>query len=585
MFTLHAHSFYSLLQGTIPIDDLVSFAKQSGSRYVALTDTNAMYGLIQFSKAARELNIKPILGALIDDPADKNINAVFLAKNIEGYSLLCKIITSRKLKEDFSLADVFNRNLSDVFILTSSIVVLRKIKFNNALRNNLFIELIITDKQKKKTRALYEFAKENKIQIVASHPAYFLRPKDFMLHKIVSSIRLNTNIDNIAADDLVDEEYYLKTPDELKKDWKALPEAFWNAEKIAQSCNVDLELGKLKFPSYPLPPEETAFSFLWKISFRGLEERYKTITDQAVKRLQYELEVIDEMGFSDYFLIVYDIIKESQRRGMMHIGRGSAANSLVSYCLKFTEVDPLKYNLYFERFLNRGRTSPPDVDLDFSWKERDEIIRYVFDKYGYDKVAMISTTVTFRARSAFREVAKAFGVSESEISKFSKFIPWTSAKNLPNISEKFPETKSLNFTLEPWKSIISIASRIASFPRHLSIHPSGIVLAPRTMTDYVALEYAKNKGLGLIITQPDMYPIEDMGLIKIDILSQRSLGVIKDVMKQINNNFDTLLEGNKQILPGNNIFQLNQNKNQINKKIESEISRVSVPPLSGKVKK
>ncbi len=539
MFTLHAHSNYSLLQGTIPVDELVTFAKKSGSRYVALTDTNSMAGLIQFAKAAGEQNIKPVLGAFIDDPQNKKLNAVFIAKNNKGYSLICKIITSRKLKNDFSLLDIFSRQLNDVFVLTSSIELLKHLKAIHSSYKNLFVELIITEKQKKKTRELYDYAVNNNLRIVASHPAYFIKAEDFLIHKVVSAIRLNTTLDNLPPEELVDEEFFLKTPDKLNKDWRALPEAVRNAENIARSCNVDLELGRLKFPSYPLPGDESAFSFLWKISFRGLEERYQPITEQAVKRLQYELEVIDELGYSDYFLIVWDIVNEAKKRGMMHIGRGSAANSLVSYCLKFTEVDPLKYNLYFERFLNRGRTSPPDVDLDFSWKERDEIIRYVFEKYGYDKVAMISTAVTFRARSAFRETAKVFGISEGEISKYSKFIPWTSAKNLIDISEKFPETKSLNFKSEPWKSIVEIASRLSSYPRHLSIHPSGIIITKTPITDYVALEYAKNKGLGLIITQPDMYPIEDIGLVKIDLLSQRSLGVIKDVMNGINNNFDS----------------------------------------------
>ncbi|MDZ7767190.1 MAG: hypothetical protein U5K00_22720 [Melioribacteraceae bacterium] len=338
--------------------------------------------------------------------------------------------------------------------------------------------------------------------------------------------------------ELVDEEFYLKTSGELQHDWQALPEAISNAEKIADQCNVNLEFGKHKFPVYSLSAGETSFSYLWKIAFRGLENRYKPITEQAVKRLQNELEVIDEMGFSDYFLIVWDIIREAKNRGMLHVGRGSAANSLVSYCLGFTEVDPLKHNFYFERFLNRGRATPPDVDLDFSWKERDEIIKYVFDKYGYDHVAMISTTVTFRARSAFREVAKAFGIPQSEISTYSKFIPWTSAKNLSNLSEKFPEARSINFENEPWKSIINIAERLSRYPRHLSIHPSGIVITQEPITNYLAVEYAKNKGLGLIVTQPDMYPIEDYGLIKIDLLSQRSLGVFKDVMNKINRDFE-----------------------------------------------
>lgn len=538
MITLHAHSNYSLLQGTIPIEELIAFARKDGNRYVALTDTNGMYGLIQFAKLAQEENIKPILGALIDDPQDENLSAIFLAKNNIGYSHLCKLITTRKLKEDFHLTDLFKDPTDNLFIITSSLELLKKIKFTQVIRSNLFVELIITEKQKGRTRELYDFAKTNKLQIVAAHPAYFLKRENFLLHKTVTAIRLNTTIENLDEKELVDQEFCLKTNDELKQDWRALPEALWNAERIAQNCNVDLEFGKHKFPVFPLPSTETAFSFLWKISFHGLEKRFQPITEQAVKRLQYELEVIDEMGFCDYFLIVWDLIREAKNRGMMHIGRGSAANSLVSYCLGFTEVDPLKHNFYFERFLNRGRLSPPDVDLDFSWKERDEIIKYVFDKYGYNHVAMISTMVTFRARSAFREVAKAFGISQSEISTYSKFIPWTSAKNLDKLSEKFPEAKSLNFESEPWKTIVKIASQLSRFPRHLSIHPSGIVITQEPITNYLALEFAKNKGLGLIVTQPDMYPIEDYGLIKIDLLSQRSLGVFKDAMNKINRDFN-----------------------------------------------
>jgi len=534
MFTLHAHSNYSLLEGTIPVEELVTFAKRSGSSYVALTDTNAMYGLIQFAKICGEHNIKPVLGAYIDDPKEKDLYAIFLAKNNEGYSRLCRLITTRKLKENFSLPELFNEPVDDLFVITSSLELLGRIRIDLHLRQNIFVELISTAKAKIKTRGLYEFAKQNKLQVVASHPAYFSAPDDFLLHKVVTAIRLNTTLQNLTEDSLVDEEFHLKTPEEFAKKWKSLPEAIWNADRIAQSCSVDLKFGQYKFPVFSLPREESAFSFLWKITFEGLSNRYQPITEAAIKRLQYELEVIDELGFSDYFLIVWDLVREAKNRGMLHIGRGSAANSLVSFCLGFTEVDPLEQNLYFERFLNRGRTSPPDVDLDFSWKERDEIIKYVFERYGYDKVAMISTTVTFRARSAFRETAKVFGIPDSEISRYSKFIPWTSARNLPNIAEKFPETRSLDFKQEPWRSIVNTASRLAGYPRHLSIHPSGIIITRSKITDYVALEFAKNKGLGLIVTQPDMHPIEDLGLIKIDLLSQRSLGVLKDTMKQIN---------------------------------------------------
>ncbi|MCB0731198.1 MAG: DNA polymerase III subunit alpha [Ignavibacteriae bacterium] len=534
MLSLHVHSNYSILQGTITIDEIIHFAKINGSTHVSLTDTNGMYGLIQFAKRAEESGVKPILGSVITDPQNEINYVIFLAKNNLGYSELCKIITARKLKEGFTFSEII-KNISDnLFLLTSSIEVLNEFLQFPEIIKNLFAELIVTQKKKSKTRELYNFAKQNKLQIIASHPAYFLNKEDFVLHRTVSAIRLNKTFENLTNDELVDEEYYLKSPQEIKTIWKSLPEALWNLEFVAKNCNVDLQFNKYKFPVYRVPKDDNSFSYLWKQCFKGLSEKYQPITDKAVKRLQYELDVIDELGFSDYFLIVSDIIQEARRRKMVTIGRGSAANSLVAYCLDFTQVDPLEHNLYFERFLNRGRKSPPDVDLDFSWKERDEIVRYVFEKYGYSNVAMISTTVTFRARSAFRETAKVFGISEREISKYSKFIPWTSAQNLTVLAEKFPEAKSLKFENEPWKSIIGIASQLAKFPRHLSIHPSGIVITEKPITNYVALEYAKNKGLGLIITQPDMYPIEDMGLIKIDLLSQRSLGVLRDTLNAIN---------------------------------------------------
>ncbi len=535
MFTLNAHSYFSFLEGTIKIDELVSFAKRHSSFYVSLTDRNGMYGLISFAKEAESEKIKPVLGSYIDEGKENPEYAVFLAKNNDGYAELCKIITERKLKEDFSLKKTVENVSPNLFVLTSSLNLLQKLNYSSRLRKNLFVELIVTEKQKKKTRALFEFARTKGLQITASHPAYFFKQEDYLLHKVVTAIRLNKTLGTLNENEIADEEYFLKSPRELENIWKALPEALWNADFIAKNCNVDFKFGNYKYPSFPLPKGETSFSLLWKIAFRGLEEKYFPITDKAVKRLQYELEVIDELGFSDYFLIVWDIVREAKRRNMLTIGRGSAANSLVAYCLDITQVDPLKHNLYFERFLNRARSSPPDIDIDFSWKERDEIIKYVFEKYGYDKVAMISTTVTFRARSAFREVAKVFGLPDSEISEYAKFIPWTSAENLPNIAELFPETKHLKFEEEPWRTIVKIAARLAGFPRHLSIHPSGIIVAPEPINNYLALEYAKNKGLGLIVTQPDMYSVEDMGLVKIDLLSQRSLGVLKDTLEMISN--------------------------------------------------
>ncbi|HEX9252959.1 MAG TPA: hypothetical protein VF870_12000, partial [Ignavibacteriaceae bacterium] len=401
-------------------------------------------------------------------------------------------------------------------------------------KNSVFAEIIPTKSNRNSALKTYQFAKENKIPIVASNPIFFLEKKDYELHKLVTAIRLNKAITSISNDELVDEEFYFKDKSELENKFSKLPEAIANSDKIANECKVDLNLGQYKYPSYQTDYKENTSTLLNSIAFQGLKKRYGYIDNKMKTRLKYELSVINELNFTDYFLIVWDIVQEAKRRGMMTIGRGSAANSLVAYCIELTQVDPIKLNLYFERFLNKARSSPPDVDIDFSWKERDEIVKYVFEKYGYEKVAMISTTITFRARSAFRETAKAFGISEREISKYSKKIPWTNAVNLPKISEMFPESKNLEFDKEPWKTIVKLASRIANFPRHLSIHPSGIVITQTKITDYCALEYAKNKGLGLIITQPDMYSIEELGLVKIDLLSQRSLGVLRDTMETIN---------------------------------------------------
>ncbi len=529
MIPLHIHSYYTFLQGTISVDSLIEEAKKYALPAIALTDTNGMYGLIEFMKKAKKANIKPIPGAFINDPSDKNINAVFLAMNKNGYSDLCKIITTRKLKESFSLKELLQGEFSDLVILTHSIELLKNIP----IRKNIYAELISTDNERRNTRELYEFATAKGIKCIPTNPVYFLEKDDFLIHKITTAIKTLSTFENLPESDLVDKEYYFKDPIELKAKWKAFPEMIRLTYAIAEMCDVDVGIGTFKYPVFRTNGNTDAFSLLWKLAFSGLEERYPELTQPVIKKLQYELDVINEMNLSDYFLVVWDILREANRRRMVTIGRGSAANSLVCYCLGITQVDPVKYDLYFERFLNRGRTSPPDIDIDFSWKERDEIVRYVFDKYGYEYVAMISTHITFRARSAFRETAKVFGMPDSEISNYSKFIPYTDAKNIQNISSIYPEARSLKFDVEPWDTIASIAPKLANFPRHLSIHPGGIVIAPEPITNYTALEYAKNKGLGIIVTQPDMYGIEDIGLVKIDLLSQRSLGVLRETLKQI----------------------------------------------------
>lgn len=558
---LHIHSNYSLLEGVITLDEIIEKAVSYNLPAVALTDTNGMYGLISFYKKAKENGIKPILGAYIDEPdgnsyqpetnfhqtssikhhilkenknhkTPKKTYALFLAKNFDGYSDICRIITARKLKDDFSLFKLLQNEFPNLFILINSAELLQSIP----PYENIFAELIITESHKPNSRKLFEVAKARNIKYVISNPVYFAGPEDYLVHKVVTAIKNRGTFENLDENELADKEFYFKHPSSFDHLKKKLPEAFENIEFIVSQCNVELGLGQYKIPDYP--DAKDSYTTLWGYSYEGLKRRYGESSKKFESRLQEELDVIHDLKLADYFLIVYDIFQEAKKRGMLTLTRGSAANSLVCYCIGLTEVDPIKYNFYFTRFLNKSRSSLPDIDIDFSWKERDEIVQYVFQKYDYSRVAFISTHVTFKARSAFRETAKVFGFSEDEISKISKFIPWTDARNLPEISKRFPESRSLNFDDEPWKSIINIASRLANFPRHLSIHPGGIIITPRPITTYTAVEYAKNKGIGLIITQPDMYGVEDMGLLKIDLLSQRSLGVLRDTMQQIRDNFN-----------------------------------------------
>ncbi|MBK6914111.1 MAG: DNA polymerase III subunit alpha [Ignavibacteriales bacterium] len=536
MIPLHVHSCYSLLQAPVRLDELLNKAVQFSLSSIALTDIDAMYGLIQFAKKAIERNIKPILGAQITQPNSQDIYALLLAKSNEGYKELCRMITARQLNESFNLVEALNQRSENLFVISNSISLLKQVEDFESV----YCELIDSKNYKRRNRELFDVSTKLHIPVVVTNPVYFLNEDEYYLHKTLCAIRLNNNVDDLLVTDYMDSEFYFKSPAEIDSQWKNLSEAVSNTFKIAAQCNVDLKFNQYKFPKFKTPANHTSHSMLREISYSGLKQRYPALSKPAVDRFELELSVIEELNFSDYFLIVWDIVLEAKKRGMMTIGRGSAANSIISYCLHLTEVDPIKYNLYFERFLNKGRSSPPDIDIDFSWKERDEIIKYVFEKYDYQNVAMISTHITFKARSAFREVAKTFGLSDREISEYSKKIPWTNANNLPNVAGLFPESRGLNFNIEPWKTIVNIASKLSDLPRHLSIHPGGIVITPSPITDYTAVQYAANKGVGLIITQPDMYSIEDLGLIKIDLLSQRSLGVLRDTMSMIEKNLNNI---------------------------------------------
>ncbi|MFN4111132.1 MAG: PHP domain-containing protein, partial [Ignavibacteria bacterium] len=364
---LHTHSNYSFLTGAIRIEELIAQAKKFKMPAIALTDLNGMYGLIDFAKLAEEERIKPILGATIDDPNNCNFKVVLLAKNRQGYSELCKIITERQLSENFSLIETLKNYLiseaQNLIFLNSSLEFLVQLKneIGNINSPDFYVELFSVSQKKSElskirinAKKLYEFAVENNLPFVATNPVYFLKKEDFLLHKVLFAIKYNTTLShieylinkNFSSDEinqildkklreqndkylilndvskkilssLATEENYFKSSEEMMKLWKSLPEAIENTKRIADACNVDLEFGKYKHPKFPLPKGETSFSYLWKIAFRGLEEKYKPITQQAVNRLQEELNVIEQLGFADYFLIVWDIAQQAKRMNMM----------------------------------------------------------------------------------------------------------------------------------------------------------------------------------------------------------------------------------------------------------------------------
>ncbi|MBL7075392.1 DNA polymerase III subunit alpha [candidate division KSB1 bacterium] len=529
---LHCHSNHSFTDSTITVGDLIRKAAEFNMNAVALTDTNGFYGVIPFYKKAVESGIKPIIGVEVDDPKTPELKVVLLAKNRSGYSEISHIITQRHLNKDFNLMSILMTASEDIFILSPSLPLLNHLSKNRTL--SLYGELVLTNHpgSKKRCRQLMCLAQQFKIPVVATNDVHLMNKNDYKVHRVLRAIQKNTTVYKVDEGSRVVPDNYFKSTEEMKTLFKDLGEALSNSQRIADECNLNLDLETFKFPECDLPEGKDADSFLYKLCFEGRKARYHPLRHEATKRLDYEMDVIKKLGLSKYFLIVNDIVKEARRRGFLYIGRGSAANSIVSYVLGLTVIDPLKYNLYFERFLNPERKSPPDIDLDFSWKERDEILNYVYDKYGHDKVAMICTTITFQPRMAVHEIAKTLGIPEHEINRFTSRIPHFFFEDLENLSD-VPDCRDLPLDRQPWKGIIAIAKKIKGFPRHLSIHCGGIVIAPEPITHYTPLQRATK---GFVITQMDMYPIEDLGLVKIDLLSQRSLGVLKDSLVAIEKN-------------------------------------------------
>ena len=523
MFThLHVHSYYSFCRGVSSLEALCQAAKHHGMTHLALTDTNGLYGLWWFLDIARETGIRPIIGAQI---TTREANAVLLCRNRNGYTNLCRIISRRHADKTFSLAHTLTRHADGLFILSDSIPLLEALRPELDTKQ-LFVELQPGPNRRK----LLAYARSTQVQPVATNAVHFIHPDEFKLHRLLRAIGCNTSLSRLPAGELVSPGAWFKSPHEMTAAFPDCPDAIANTERIARHCLIELDFNGPVFPGVQTDTGESDFEYLRRLCYEGAEHRYDTLSDSVIDRLEYELEIIEEKGFAPYFLVVRDIVRQSRRT----CGRGSAAASIVSFCLGITHVDPIEHDLFFERFLNPGRIDPPDIDVDFPWDERDDILDYVFEKYGTARTAMISNHVTFKARAAVREIAKVYGLPDFEINTVTKKLSgYYRAERVSHIVHTHPAYRHQEFP-DPWPEILQMAERLDGIPRNLSVHCGGLVIVPDSIDHYVPWQ-PMPKGVNVIQWEKDQ--TEDAGLIKMDLLGNRSLAVIRDALAAIKQNY------------------------------------------------
>jgi DNA-directed DNA polymerase III PolC len=549
---LHVHSHYSLCTGTASPEALVGAAQGLGLAALAMTDSANLYGAVRFYQFARERGIKPILGAQL--PVGQG-HAVLLARDYPGYQNLCRLVTQVQLghgagavAEEVSPLDSvrgFERSGSQarnplplaleqvashqtgLFVLCDCPEMLQS-ALSLLPRESLAAEIVRPNRDINQERRLLELAAQSRIPVTGTTAAVLLRPDDLRLHWVLVAIRENRLVTALQDTEIALPEHSLCSPDEFRRRFEDLPQAVENTVRIADQCDLDLPLGKPIFPGFALPKGETAIQRLRAQAEDGLRSRYRPVTPQAKERLDYELGIIERLGFAEYFLVVADIVRFAKSKGIPNVGRGSGASSIVSFVLGITNVDPIRFNIHFERFLNLSRSDCPDIDLDFCWQRRDEVIDYVFRTYGAAHTAMISTHATFRERGAFREVAKACGVSNDDIGRLADHIDMDESVPIDRAVKAAPD--DLDLSADQLASIIRDARRIVGFPRHLSVHCGGIIISPGAIDTYVPLQRAAK---GVIITQFEMNAVEDIGLVKIDLLGNRALSTIGETLRLV----------------------------------------------------
>jgi len=520
---LHVHSNFSMMRGASSAEALCEAAKKAGFSTLAITDTNGFYGLIHFLEAARRHDIRPIVGAHVQSGTE---TAVVLAKTPAGYELLSELLTRRHLQENFSLLDEFPEGPEHLALLSSDSKLLKALR----RRADCWVEAPAGPGSRKALKLAGELG----LPPVASNAVYFADPDGYLLHRLLRAIDLNRTLSDLPHEEVARPEQWLQSSEQMAVHFPDCPEARTNAAKLAGQCHTAWDQSRTIFPHYR-DRQDDHFTLLLGRCRAGIEWRYGATGAAIEKRLAEELDLIRTKGYVDYFLVVADIV----RRRPIHCGRGSAAASLVSYLLGITHVDPIRHNLLFGRFLNPQRRDHPDIDVDFPWDEREDLLRELVEHYGAERLASVANHVGFGGRAALREVAKVYGVPAAEIKQVTRRMSFfTNPARIQERLEAHP--KFHNFPLDPpWPEIFQLASRLESIPRHLSVHCGGVILVPDRVSRYVPVERSAN---GNQIIQWEKEQTEKAGLVKIDLLGNRSLAVIRDALAAVAKNTGNCLD-------------------------------------------
>lgn len=583
---LHVHTEYSLLDGFSRIKNLISRAKELNMSSIAITDHGCMFGAIDFYKVAKKEGIKPIIGCEVytaprglrdkDPNYDKNQgHLVLLAKNMQGYQNLIKLVSTSYVEgfyykpridmhelEKYSdgiialsacLAGDISRCLMDRNYEKAKSFALEYEKIFG--KGNFYLEIQDQNirEQKGINLEIIKLSKETNIPLVATNDVHYVNKSDSKIHDVLMCIQMGKTVDDPSRMRFGSDEFYLKSREEMEKVFPDVIEALDNTVKIAEQCNVEFDFDTIHLPQYEVPSGYTPNTYLRELCFNGLKERYENASQEVVDRLNYELDVIERMGYVEYFLITWDFINFSKENNIMvGPGRGSAAGSIVAYTLKITDIDPIKYSLLFERFLNPERVSMPDIDIDFCYERREEVIDYVKRKYGDDHVAQIITFGTMGAKAAIRDVGRVLDIPYNKVDKIAKEIPFALGMTIDKALQTNPNLREIYEHDNETREIIDISKQIEGMLRHASTHAAGVVISKKPVDEYVPLY----KHQDAITTQFTMTTLEELGLLKMDFLGLRTLTVIRDSLELVEKNYGMKIDFSKMDYDDSKVYEL-----------------------------